>query len=145
MIAKATNEQRQEIISMLQAENLPVEDLPVVLDNFFVAMEGGKLVGAIGLELYGNYGLLRSMVVGKAHRNRNIASQLLQVLEQYAKDKGSNAIYLLTETASQYFERKNYRQVSREDVPNELQGSSEFSHVCPVTAVVMKKAIQISN
>ena len=67
LITKANTEQRNAIISLLRLEKLPVEDLSVTLKHFFVATDAGGVIGAIGLELYGSCGLLRSMVV--AHRN----------------------------------------------------------------------------
>lgn len=140
-ITKATESQRESIISLLQTEKLPVDDLPASLNNFLVAMDNNTVVGAIGLELYGDCGLLRSMVVAKDHRNKNIASQLVQRLEDYATTVGIECVYLLTETAPQYFERKGYQRITRDEVPKELQASSEFSHVCPVSAIVMKKIL----
>src|SRR5690348_4123891 len=116
-ITKANIEQKQSIVLLLQSEKLPVEDLPASLDNFLVALENNKVIGAIGLEKYDNCGLLRSMVVNKEHRNKNIASQLVQQLEDYATTVGIECIYLLTETAPQYFERKGYQRITREDVP----------------------------
>ena len=140
-ITKASNEQRQSIIGLLQAEKLPVEDLPNSLDNFFVAVEDNKVIGVIGLEQYGNCGLLRSMVVNREHRNKSIALQLVQELEYYAAAAGIDYMFLLTETASQYFEKKGYTKINRDEVPKLIQISSEFSHVCPVSATVMKKSI----
>jgi amino-acid N-acetyltransferase len=138
-ITPANNEQRQAIVALLLSEKLPVEDLPASLDNFFVALNEDEVIGAIGLEKYDNCGLLRSMVVNKAYRNKNAASQLVQELENYAIKIGIDCMYLLTETAPGYFERKGYQRVLREDVPQALHTSSEFSHVCPVSAIVMKK------
>lgn len=138
-ISKATTNQRQRIIQLLQAEKLPVDDLPASLDNFFVAMDNEKVIGTIGLELYGDCGLLRSMVVDKEHRNKNIASGLVQQLETHAKANSINCMYLLTETAVQYFEKKGYHKINRDEVPENLKASSEFSHVCPMSAIVMKK------
>ena len=140
-ITKATINQRQSIIQLLQAGKLPVNDLPLSLDHFLVAVDNDKVIGTIGLELYSDCGLLRSMVVDKEHRNKNIASGLIQQLENDAKAKGINCLYLLTETAPQYFERKGYQKITRDEVPEELRASSEFSHVCPVSAIVMKKEI----
>jgi len=140
-ITKANNGQRQSIVSLLQSEKLPVEDLPVSLDNFFVALDDNKIIGAIGLEQYNNCGLLRSMVVDKEHRNKNVASQLVLQLEQYAITKGIDGMYLLTETAPEFFKRKGYAQISRDETPEPIQASSEFSHVCPVSAIVMKKLL----
>jgi len=51
------------------------------------------------------------------------------------------AIYLLTETAKPYFEKRSYTIVERDNTPDVIRRSSEFSHVCPVTAVVMKKTL----
>jgi amino-acid N-acetyltransferase len=140
-ISKANNGQRQLIVALLESEKLPVADLPALLDNFFVASENGKVIAAIGLEQYGNCGLLRSMVVDKQYRNKNIASKLVQQLENHAVTAGIDCLYLLTETAPEYFRRKGYEQISRDEVPKELQASSEFSHVCPVSAIVMKKPL----
>jgi amino-acid N-acetyltransferase len=138
-IIKANQEHKQAIIMLLQLEKLPVEDLPISLDNFFVALDAGKVIGAIGLEKYNNFGLLRSMVVSREHRNNNLAANLILRLENYAIEIGIDCMYLLTETAAEYFERKGYQRVKREEVPNALHESSEFSHVCPVSAIVMKK------
>ena len=140
-ITKAKEQQRDTIISLLQTEKLPVEDLPTSLDNFFVALEGDNIIGSIGLEQYDNCGLLRSMVVNKEFRGKNIASGLVQALEREAIKLGIDCIYLLTETAPGYFERKGYKRVSRDEVPKSIQTSSEFSSVCPVSAIVMKKPL----
>lgn len=141
IITKASDSQRPLVIALLEAEKLPVEDLPGSLDNFFVVVNGGDIIGAIGMEQYGMYALLRSMVVSREHRNKSIASGLVQHLEQYCRSLGISVMYLLTETAPAYFEKKGYQRISRDDVPAALKQSSEFSHVCPVSAVVMKKAL----
>lgn len=141
IITKAKETNRIAIVNLLKSNNLPMEDLPAVLDFFYVAVEEDQLVGLIGMELYSSYALLRSMVVSEACRNKNIASQLVQQLENDAIAIGIECIYLLTETARQYFERKGYKKIEREEVPLALQQSSEFSHVCPRSAIVMKKSL----
>ena len=138
-INKATNDQREAIIQMLQANKLPNDDLPASLQNFLVALDNEKIIGVIGLELYDNCGLLRSLVVQNDYRDKNIATQLVNHLEKYAKTVGADCLYLLTETAPGYFERKGYKKIARQEVSKELQASSEFIHVCPVSAIVMKK------
>lgn len=140
-IIKATSQQRDEIIDLLQKENLPAEDLPLDLSNFFTAIEENTIIGLIGLEPYGENGLLRSMVVSPNYRNQQIAERLVKMLEEQAINSGINTIYLLTETADKYFSRKGYKTIAREEVPTELKASSEFSHVCPVSAIVMKKEL----
>jgi amino-acid N-acetyltransferase len=140
-IKESNNGHRQSIVTLLQSEKLPVEDLPADLDNFFIALDDDNVVGAVGLEKYNNYGLLRSLVVNKDYRNEKIAGKLVKQLEERAKDLGVDCIYLLTETAPDYFAKKGYEKIKREKVPADLQSSSEFSHVCPDSAIVMRKYI----
>lgn len=138
-IITASPEHRKEIVGLLQSQNLPVEDLPLPLIDFYTAIKGEQVVGVIGMERYGRYGLLRSMVVHPDYRNQNIAGTLVRVLEQAAVASGIKEIYLLTETAANYFAKKGFNTINRNEVPAAIKASSEFSHVCPVSALVMVK------
>ena len=140
-IIPASQLHKPQIISLLEKEKLPKDDLASVLENFFIVKNGNNLIGAIGLEQYGNCGLLRSMVVDPQYRNKNIASELVQLVEKHAVSLGIGEIFLLTETAATYFIKRGYRQMLREEVPESVQASSEFRSVCPVSATVMKKKI----
>jgi amino-acid N-acetyltransferase len=132
---------RQSMVSLLAAEKLPVDDLPALLDNFIVAIQNDEVVGAAGLEVYGDYGLLRSLAVSPSVRGQGIANKLVQQIETLAGSKNLKAIYLLTETAPDYFDRKNYIKITRTDVPAQVQQSSEFNYACPQSAIVMKKTL----
>ena len=140
-IKPASDKHRQAIVSLLKSENLPTEDLPIAMKDFFVAISANNLIGAIGLERFNKYGLLRSMIVDKAYRNKSIASGLVEALESKATELGIDDMFLLTETAPIYFEHKGYVRINRDEVPEPLKASSEFSNVCPVSAIVMKKRI----
>jgi amino-acid N-acetyltransferase len=141
MIIDQAQPYREQIVALLAAEKLPVADLPETLDNFIVAIQDATVVGVAGVEVYGNYGLLRSLAVQPSSRSLGIAGKLLARLDIISKQKGLTELYLLTETAPAYFERKGYAKIMRDNVPTEIQGTSEFSHVCPVSAIVMKKTI----
>jgi len=141
MLIEQAKNQREDIVAILSAEKLPVDDLPEKLDTFLVARDNGQLVGVIGLEVYGTYGLLRSLAVLPGYRNKGIAGKLINRLESVAKLNDLKEIYLLTETAPEYFTGKAFQKITRDEVPDEVKQSSEFSHVCPVSAVVMKKSI----
>jgi len=132
---------RSDIIKLLSSEKLPTGDLPSSLDNFFAMRDGDKLIGVIGLEKYGDYGLLRSLAVNPNFRNQGIANKLVGQLEKLAVEKGLKAIFLLTETAPDYFSHKGYHIITRAEIPREVQQSSEFSHVCPHSAIAMKKEL----
>ncbi len=133
---------KEDVINLLSAQKLPVEDLPAGLDNFIVAIEDGRVIGVAGLELYGSYGLLRSVAVDPQQRNKGIAAGLLTRIEEIANGLNLEGIYLLTETAADYFNKKGYEHIARMDIPEEVKASSEFSHVCPQSAIAMKKSIK---
>jgi amino-acid N-acetyltransferase len=141
MIITQAKNYREDIISLLSSEKQPAGDLPAILENFLIAVQDDELIGVIGLEIYGNYGLLRSLAVKPAFRYQSIASKLIAQIEALTVSKGLKAVFLLTETAADYFSRKGYEKITRNDVPKEVQQSSEFSHVCPQSAIVMKKEI----
>jgi len=141
MLIEEAKNQREDIAAILSAEKLPVDDLPETLDNFLIATENGKLIGVAGMEVYGTYGLLRSVAVLAEYRGKGVAAKLIARLESEAASRGLKNMYLLTETAPEYFAAKGFQKISRDDVPNEIMRSSEFSHVCPVSAIVMKKKL----
>jgi len=136
---------KEQIIELLAAQKLPVEDLPDRLENFVVAFDGDELAGVAGIEIYGRYGLLRSVAVNPAYRNKGIAAGLLAEIERIAAQKGLHEIILLTETAPDYFAKKGFQQISRSEIAPEVQQSSEFSHVCPQSAIAMKREIPFNN
>jgi arsenate reductase (thioredoxin) len=127
------------IIGLLQESNLPVEDVNHGQQQFWIIKDGDNMAGVIGIEQYGTYGLLRSLATNAAYRNRGIAAILVEGLFEFAKQQSLSSIYLLTETAEKYFEMKGFIKIERGDVPGEIKASKEFSHLCPSTAIVMKK------
>jgi amino-acid N-acetyltransferase len=133
---------KEDVVALLLSEKLPAADLPPTLKNFFVMIENEELIGVVGLESYGIYGLLRSLAVRSDFRNQNIAGKLMGQIETLAASEGLKAIFLLTETAHDYFSRKGYHIITRTDMPAEVQQSSEFSHVCPQSAIAMKKDLR---
>jgi amino-acid N-acetyltransferase len=84
-ISPINSNYRPALISLLQSENLPVEDLPMDLSNFFMATDNGFIVGAVGLEIYGRIGLLRSLIVKPEYRKSKIARSLISELERREK------------------------------------------------------------
>ncbi len=52
---------------------------------FFGCRDQGKLVGAVGLELYGDIGLLRSLAVDPRFRGKGLGQALVQHVEAEAR------------------------------------------------------------
>lgn len=140
-IHTAGSNERDIVIVLLRSAKLPADDLPQELNNFLVARDDEKIVGTIGLEIYEKNGLLRSLMVEPAYRNKKVGAALIDRLELLGRKSGLYNIYLLTETAEKYFSGKGYTRIERAQAPSSLQKSSEFSHVCPASAVLMIKSI----
>ena len=138
-VVQATNANRHAIEVLLVSQKLPVEDLPASLENFWVVKDQSEIVGVAGLELHLPFGLLRSLAVTPGYRNLGIGDTLVRAVEEQAAKLDLKGIFLLTETAKRYFEKRGYIVIEREQTPGIIKQSSEFSHVCPVSAVVMQK------
>jgi amino-acid N-acetyltransferase len=123
--------------SLLKSSGLPADDLNYRRDLLVGYYEGGSLVGTGGLEIHGNYGLLRSLSVKLGIRGKSVGTTITEYLLKQAQEKKLKGVYLLTETAKGFFEKKGFHVVARDHVPDDVKASSEFSHVCPTTAVVM--------
>lgn len=94
--------------------------------NFWTALDGEKVVGTIALlDTGNNIGGLKKMFVDKNYRGREhrIAKRLLDILLDWAKEKGFRDIYLGTTdvmtTAHRFYEKNGFVEVQRKDLPNE--------------------------
>lgn len=125
---------------LLSEAKLPTSDItPEKLRTFFGCDSEGELEGLVGLELYGNVGLLRSLVVRPQRRSKGFGSALAAHAQSFAQASGVSSLYLLTTTAESFFRRLGYERVPREVAPPEIQRTSQFSGICPVSSTFMVK------
>lgn len=141
MVRPTTEQDYGEVCSLLQSENLPTIDLERNLPHFFVKTMNEVIVGSIGLEYYGASGLLRSMLVRPQFRNKGIAFELVNHLSHYAKDRGVRKLFLITNTAEDYFQRLGFTRIPREEVEKEVLQSKEFNGLCPASSAIMMKQL----
>ncbi|MFQ5584750.1 MAG: GNAT family N-acetyltransferase, partial [Calditrichia bacterium] len=57
---------------------MPEEGVRENLQNFFVLMNNGKLIGTVGLEIYGDKALLRSLAVASNYQGKGYGNQHYQ-------------------------------------------------------------------
>jgi len=123
----AAYEDWPKIKALLRETGLPHEDIKTPqLKHFLVIRDGERISGVVGIELYGPVAFLRSLAVSPNYHRFGFASNLLAKIEEYAKSKGAETLYLLTMTAGGFFEKKGYQRVDRKAVPEAIQGTSEF-------------------
>lgn len=138
-INKAKKEDYESIKQLLDAHNLPTNDMGESDINFLVLRVNQHLIGCAGLELFGTDALIRSVAVKKEELGKGFGSSLISYAMQEAVDAGISNVYLLTETAELFFKMKGFSVMPREDAPNSIKESTEFSHLCPDTALLMHK------
>jgi amino-acid N-acetyltransferase len=133
-----------EVVRLLQAADLPTAGLRRSLPDFLVAEDGGRVVGAIGLEVYGDAALLRSAVVDTSRRGTGLGRDLVSGLLERASRQGVREVYLLTTTAERYFPRFGFTRVTRDAVAPAVRVSEEFQGACPDSAVAMRKILEVA-
>ena len=129
------------ISHLLEASDLPVADLEDHLRSFVLAKWQGEVVGAVGLENYGECGLLRSLCVRAERRSEGIGGALLLAIEATAFARGVRDLYLLTLSAAPYFENQQFVEVARDRVPAAIRGTAQFRTLCPASATCMRKRL----
>lgn len=137
-VRAATGRDYAAVIGLLEAASLPTNGVPPGLDGFLVAERGGWIVGAIGLERYGEAALLRSAVVEPEARGTGLGAALVERLLDAARAAGVREVFLLTTTAEGYFPRFGFGPIAREEVPAAVRASVEFRGACPASAAVMR-------
>jgi amino-acid N-acetyltransferase len=141
-IRQATTADFETITGWLAAARLPVADLSIDdMNNFLLAETGGTPVGTIGLEPFDGIGLLRSLVVVPHSQGGGAGRRLVAALEAGAVQRGLRELWLLTTDADAYFTKLGYATVSRDDTPDSIRQTTEFSKLCPADAVVMRKVV----
>jgi amino-acid N-acetyltransferase len=133
----ATLEDLQDVLKLLETSKLPTAGVKNHIHNFMLEFQKNTLLGCAGLEIYEQAGLLRSVAVSASKRSNGVGSRLVKSILEHAKNQQISNIFLLTETAENYFPRFGFKQVSRAEIPASLQASKELRGACPDSAVVM--------
>lgn len=139
-----TPEYFEAFTGQLKTAGLPYEDLNTEEQVLIGYYENDNLIGTGGIEIYGNYGLIRSVSITANNRGKKLGTQIAYHLIDKAKEKKLTGLYLLTETAKDFFTKIGFETIHRDAVAKPVQASSEFSHVCPVTATCMYLHLQQS-
>lgn len=112
-------------------------------NGFVVATDpSARVVGVAGVECYGKDGLFRSAAVHPDLRGRGLGERLTRDRIDWARARGLAQLWLLTETAADYWPRFGFRTVPRSSAPAGVAASPEWSGGCPASAVAMALALR---
>jgi amino-acid N-acetyltransferase len=137
-IESASQANLPAILTLLTESWLPQEGVSEHLSNALVARVGRQVVGCAALEFYGSAALLRSVAVDRSYRGQGLGQRLTEAALRLAQENGVTRVYLLTETAGQFFSKFGFQPIDRSHVPPAVRGSIEFTSLCPVSALAME-------
>lgn len=141
LIRQARSSDERRVRTLLKKADLPCEDVEIGRQTFLVAASDGRIVGTVGVEAYGEHGLLRSLSVDEELRGRGLGSELTEEMVEKSRSLGIRELYLLTRTAAPFFEKHGFERTERAKAPAALQGTTEFASLCPVSSVCMKRQL----
>jgi amino-acid N-acetyltransferase len=134
---------KDKVLDLLSEAELPIEDLTNEKMRSFMVAKGKDdcIIGVVGVEMYQESGLLRSLAVHPAYRGKGLGNRLTGKIEFFAWHNGIKTLYLLTMTAADFFSKIGYEVTQRDKVPESIGNTEEFKTVCPVSAVCLFKVL----
>jgi len=128
-IRKAGKQDLENLQEFLTRANLGIEGLSEETVECFVLLEDetGVIKGSLGMEIYGDAAMLRSLVVSSGQAQSEIL-MLLKHMAMLAKEKELTSLYLATNkrVALPFFEMMGFLPIEREELPN---GFSQSDHI----------------
>jgi amino-acid N-acetyltransferase len=142
-IRPATASDIAAVKSTLLASDLTLDGLGDQFgESYAVAENNGEVIGVEGIEVHGADGLLRSAAVVASWRGRGVGEALTRDRIEWARRRGLRSLYLLTNTASDYFPRFGFSPTDRGLAPAAIKASREFSVACCATALFMSLPLE---
>ena len=137
-ITAATPADVTAIKALLAANSLPTAGVDEHWRTFVIARDGGKVVACGGAEAYQFAALIRSIAVASDYRSRGLGRRIVRQLLDRLASRGLREFYLLTTTAEEYFRKRGFKTIDRDEVHPQLLSSREFQDACPSTATCMR-------
>lgn len=127
------------VFGLLAEAKLDFSDLKQPSIRLFRFEEKEVMIGVAALEIISGEALLRSVAVKKGLQGKGLGKTIVAKMEEVARQSGIKALYLLTNTAADFFQSIGYRKIERDDFAEPLKQTAQFAGLCPVSAVCMKK------
>ena len=134
VIRRAEVQDIQSLVAFLEKAGLNTEGVAETMDSFLIMEdEHGRIEATIGMEPFGDMGLLRSLVM-TAQMSENDLFLLFEQMFLLAKEKGMKDIFMATNKlgAMKLVEILGFQQVDKTDLPETLCQSEHVQHILTV-------------
>lgn len=130
----------ESLAAALLDAGLPIDDIGDAGRSFFRIELDNQMLGYGGFELYGQDALLRSVVVPAASRGQGHGRAVVEAMLREIGRAGGRQVYLLTTTASAFFEHLGFVRTDRADAPASILATRQASSICS-SADLLARAI----
>jgi UDP-N-acetylmuramate: L-alanyl-gamma-D-glutamyl-meso-diaminopimelate ligase len=140
-VMPAQPQDMRRVRAILDRTSLPHKDLSDDRfgDVLVVRGDAGDVVATVTVEPHDDSAILRCLAVSPESRGRGYGWMLADAAVARARELGAQRLYLLTESASDFFaEKLGFRQVERVTVEPEVSQSATFRDAGSKSAICMK-------
>lgn len=144
-IESAKDTDHAAVVVLLQETDLPPDGIELHMEDFLIvrhpeAVAGPEiLIGSVGLELYGESALIRSLAVHPDFQGKGLGTRLVNRAIDVGRNRGITRLFLLTDTAENFFKKKGFKIVTRDQVPDDMKQSIEFTTLCTSSPSMMRE------
>ena len=128
--------------ALLKANKLCFNDLESQGVELFSVTKEDTLVGYFGYEVFGDNALFRSFIVVPEEQGKNYGVHIWNMAKEQLKERKVKHVYLLTNTATDFFAKVGYTLFERAQVPESIAQTSEFVTFCPSDSICMRYEIE---
>ncbi len=135
------------VLQLLETVDLPTEGVKEHFFSFLVGLktsadspDSAQVIACVGLELYIPSALLRSLAIHPSYQGKGLGKKMVEAASTLAKKNNVRQLFLLTDSAVDFFYKLGFTNINRNLVPQGVRQSIEFTKLCP-TAPCLAKTI----
>ncbi|WP_408008641.1 GNAT family N-acetyltransferase [Pseudalkalibacillus sp. A8] len=102
-----------------------------------------KMAGTVGLERFGESGLIRSLVLDKEYSSEELLLRLLTAIIRLADQQGVKTVYLLTKVTSIFY-TLGFMEIPYDKIPESLLKSAHLQQYDKDQIAIMKRSLNFT-
>ena len=133
----------EAFLAALGEVGMPRDDLGASHGVYFALVDArGLPLGYCGYEpLENGLALIRSCVVPRGNRGKGAGRAMMDALIDLLAGEGMRELYLLTMDADPFFARFGFETIARDEAPDAVRASTQFTMECCNDAVLMRRGL----
>lgn len=129
------------VVSTLLAASGLQTQAPPDLAHTFLSLDGTRAVGTVSVDLCPDQqAILRSLAVAPTHRRQGRGRALCQAALAHARALGAREVYVVTETAGDFFAALGFRALPPAKIPTSVRTAPGSVH-CDASALCLHRAV----